>query len=104
MALLAVLSAVASSWERYVPRKIRDVIDANAEGVSGEADYIYTAKTFPTKATVHYLGKTRTIPDQRADFIARYLEKMRGHPEWVDLYKQEILSVSCIALCTESGA
>jgi len=89
--LAAAVSPAGSDWDRYVPRKIVDVIDANAELVSRGGDYFYTASDFATKATVLYLGKTRTIPPQRADFLARYLGKMRGHPEWVDLYKREIL-------------
>lgn len=96
IALAAVGVASAGNWDSYVPRKISDVIDANADIVSSEDDYLFTANNFPTKAVVHYLGEVRAIPERRSDFIARYLGKMRGHPEWVELYKHEVL-------CAEGG-
>jgi hypothetical protein len=89
--LLASTRPAASGWERYVPRRIQSVIEANAGVVTGDNTYFFSADSFPTRAAVVYVGQTRAVPPSRTDLIERYLGKMLQHPEWIDLYKHEIL-------------
>jgi hypothetical protein len=88
--------AMGDTWDSYVPRTIRSVIEANQAEVAVESTYVFTANNFATRANVVYQGQIRPIPPSRLDFIARYLGKARGHPEWVPLYTEEVL-------CRENG-
>lgn len=83
------LGAVLAGWDSYVPRTLKSVIDANRTQPSG--DVTFTADNYPTRATVVYQGKIQAIPAPRLRFLAEYLGKFRGHPEWVSHFSEEIL-------------
>lgn len=72
-----------------IPRTLKSVIDANRTQPSG--DVTFTADNYPTRATVVYQGKIQAIPAPRLRFLAEYLGKFRGHPEWVSHFSEEIL-------------
>jgi hypothetical protein len=78
-----------ADWSRYKPGKMADIIEAHKETAKG-LKFLFTAKTFPTLASVTYLGKIRDIPEQKMAFLDKYLTKTLGKPEWAKFFKREI--------------
>ncbi len=66
-----------------------DIIETHKNTAKG-LQFLFTAKTFPTLASVTYLGKIRDIPKEKLDFLHKYLTKTIGHPDWTKLFKREI--------------
>jgi hypothetical protein len=44
--------AMGDTWDSYVPRTIRSVIEANQAEVAVESTYVFTANNFATRANV----------------------------------------------------
>ena len=88
--MVPLLPARGADWKQYVEQRLADVIAANQASMESDDDYIFTADNFPTKTRVTFRGGLRAIPSARKLFIAAYLGKVRGRPEWVDLFQQEI--------------
>ncbi|RLE16354.1 MAG: hypothetical protein DRJ14_08655, partial [Acidobacteria bacterium] len=78
-----------ADWSRYKPGKMADIIEAHKETAKG-LKFLFTADSFPTLASVTYLGKIRNIPEQKMAFLDKYLVKTLRKPEWVKLFKREI--------------
>ncbi len=83
------LAAEPSSWGRYVPQTLQTVIDLHAESVTG-SDFTFSARDFPSKATVVYTGQQRMLPKRCATFLDMYF-KTRQLSSMRDLYESEIL-------------
>jgi len=78
-----------ADWSRYKPGKMVDIIEANKEIAKG-LKFLFTAKSFPTLASVTYLGKIRNISEQKMVFLDKYLTKTLSKPQWTKLFKREI--------------
>jgi len=82
---------VFASWESYVPRTLASVIEAHPKTLPAESQYVFTANNFPSRVRIIYEGQVRPIEAGRLEFISQYLGKVRGHPEWVPYYVNEVL-------------
>jgi hypothetical protein len=81
----------AGGWDRYVPRTLLSVIEANSSLVSPDAARAFSADDFPTRAAVIFRGQIRPIPESRLAFMREYFGTFRHLPEQVRLFSHEVL-------------
>lgn len=84
----------ASQWDRYVPGRLQSIVDGHsaviAESPAEDSVLAISAKDFPTRATLTYVGASRPLPPHKRAFLTKWLRSMGKDTALASRYSREV--------------